>query len=183
MEAGASDDPDAELLARIGDGDETAFRALIARKLPRVHALSLRLLGDRSEADDVAQDAFLRAWRQARHWRQGEARFDTWLHRVVLNLCHDRRRRRREVLLPELPEQVDPAPPADRTPAIAWSRSSPRSALALLPPRQREAMILHTYQELPNTETAAIMGISVEALESLLARARRGLRSMLEGAP
>ena len=66
LEARPNEDPDTELLARLGRGDEAAFRALIAQKLPRIHALSLRLLGDSGEADDVSQDAFLRSWRQAR---------------------------------------------------------------------------------------------------------------------
>ncbi|MDI9690598.1 sigma factor, partial [Burkholderia cenocepacia] len=69
-------------------------RRRIARKLPRLLALATRMLGDRSEAEDVAQETFLRIWNQAPRWREGEARFDTWLHRVVLNLCYDRLRGR-----------------------------------------------------------------------------------------
>jgi RNA polymerase sigma-70 factor (ECF subfamily) len=182
METDANEDPDAELLARVGRGDESAFRTVIARKLPRIHALSLRLLGDSGEADDVAQDAFLRSWRQARDWRPGQARFDTWLHRVVLNLCYDRLRRRREVLVPEPPEQADPALPVDRRMERDETVHRVQAALARLPARQREAIMLHTYQELSNIQTAQVLEISVEALESLLSRARRTLRSLLEGA-
>jgi RNA polymerase sigma-70 factor (ECF subfamily) len=181
MEAESNHDPDADLLARMGRGDESAFRLVIARKLPRIHALSLRLLGDSGEADDVAQDAFLRSWRQARDWRQGQARFDTWLHRVVLNLCYDRLRKRREILVPEPPEQIDPAPLVDCRLQSDETVKRVRTALMQLPPRQREAIMLHTYQELSNTQTAQVLGISVEALESLLSRARRTLRSQLEG--
>src|SRR5437879_6324297 len=90
---------------------------MVARKLPRLLALAARMLGDRAEAEDVAQDAFLRLWRQAPHWRRGEARVDTWLHRVALNLCYDRLRARREIVsdddLPELHDQPDPAPAPD----------------------------------------------------------------------
>src|ERR1700722_9602033 len=162
METEPNEDPDAELLARIGRGDESAFRTMIARKLPRIHALSLRLLGDSGEADDVAQDAFLRAWRQARDWRPGQARFDTWLHRVVLNLCYDRLRKRREILVPEPPEQADPTPSIDSRLESDETARRVRVALSRLPPRQRDAIMLHTYQELSNTQTAQVLGVSVE---------------------
>ena len=174
-------DPDAELLARIGGGEEAAFRLLVARKLPRIHGLAARLLRDPGEADDVAQDAFLRVWRQAASWRSGEARFDTWLHRVVLNLCTDRLRRRREATVDVLPEQVDPALPADHGLLRDETARTVQDAIARLPVRQKEALVLHAYQDLSNIEIAGIMGISVEALESLLSRARRALRGMLEG--
>jgi len=181
MGVGSNEDPDTELLARMGRGEEAAFRALIARKLPRIHALSLRLLGDNGEADDVTQDAFLRSWRQARDWRPGQAQFDTWLHRVVLNLCYDRLRKRREILAAEPPEQVDPSLPVDQRLERDEAVQRVQAALAKLPPRQREAIMLHTYQELSNIETAQVLDVSVEALESLLSRARRTLRSLLDG--
>lgn len=152
---------------------------MVARKLPRLLALAQRLLGSRGEAEEVAQEAFVRIWQQAPRWRAGEARFDTWLHRVALNLCHDRLRRHREEPHDVLPESADPAPgPAER---LAGRQQGERmgAALAALPPRQREALVLQYYQELSQAEAAALMGISVDALESLLARARRGLRTHL----
>ena len=176
----SQEDPDEDLLDRIGRGDDPALRMLIARKLPRIYSLARRLLGDDGLADDVAQDAFLRVWRQASIWRPGEARFDTWLHRVVLNLCYDRLRKKRETSIAELPEQIDPAPGADQQLERDESGKRVRAALDTLPPRQREAIMLQVYQELPQTETAKIMGISIEALESLLSRARRSLRTQLQ---
>ena len=175
------DDPDAALLARIGRGEDAAFATLVARKLPRIHGLALRLLGSAGDADDVAQEAFLRSWRQARDWQPGRARFDTWLHRVVLNLCTDRLRRRREMPMAEPPDQADPAPPADHRMERDETVRRVQAALAQLPARQREALMLHTYQELSNVEAAQALGVSVEALESLLSRARRSLRAMLDG--
>ena len=176
-----SEGSDAELLARIGRGDETAFRALISRKIDRVQALAFRMLGDASLAEDVAQETFLRVWRTAGDWRQGEARFDTWLHRVALNLCHDRLRRRRVVFVAEPPEQVDPAIGADLRLSRDQVGRRVRRALGGLPRRQREAIVLQTWGELSNGEIAATMGIGIEALESLLARGRRTLRTILEG--
>ena len=75
-------DPDEELVRRVGQGDPAAIQAMVARKLPRMLALAHRMLGDAAEAEDVAQDAMLRAWKQAPRWLPGQARFDTWLHRV-----------------------------------------------------------------------------------------------------
>lgn len=174
------EDPDAALVARVGQREPAAIREMVARKLPRLLALATRMLGDRDEAADVAQDAFVRIWKQAPRWRRGEARFDTWLHRVALNLCYDRLRGRREVpLADDLPEATDPAPlPDERLDEAARSKRV-AAALATLPARQREALVLHYYQELSNVEAAALMGISVDALESLLARARRNLKSGL----
>ena len=100
----------------------------------------------------------------------------------MLNLCHDRLRKRREVPVAEPPEQVDPALSVDRRLERDETVQHVQAALANLPPRQREAIMLHTYQDLSNIETAKVLDISVEALESLLSRARRSLRSQLEGA-
>src|SRR5665213_211359 len=90
-------DLDDELVVKAGRGDPAAIRALVTRKLPRVLILAFRMLGDPGEAEDVAQETFLRAWKFAPRWRPGQARFDTWLHRVALNLCYDRLRRSRPI--------------------------------------------------------------------------------------
>jgi RNA polymerase sigma-70 factor (ECF subfamily) len=172
-------DPDEALLARVAEGDPAAVRALVARKLPRLMSLGQRMLGEAAEAEDMAQDAFLRVWKQAPNWRPGKAKFDTWLHRVALNLCYDRLRRRREVVMDEPPERTDPSPSAEQ--GLQAQEASRRVARALqqLPDRQREAIVLCHYQELGNIEAAAVMGVSVEALESLLGRGRRALRAAL----
>jgi len=176
------EDPDAELLARIDGREPGAVREMVTRKLPRLLALATRMLGDRDEASDVAQEVFVRIWKQASRWQRGQARFDTWLHRVALNLCYDRLRRRQETTMgDDLPEAVDQAPlPEDQLDESARSERI-AAALAALPARQREALVLQYYQELSNVEAAAVMGITVDALESLLSRARRTLRSRLAG--
>jgi RNA polymerase sigma-70 factor (ECF subfamily) len=175
------DDPDELLLRRVAVGDQAAIQALVARKLPRICALATRMLGDATEAEDVAQEAFLRVWRQAPKWRFGEAKFDTWLHRVSLNLCYDRLRRRREQPTAEPPEQIDPAGGADVEVEIMQTSIQIQAALSELPARQRDAIVMHHYQELSNIDAAAVLGVSVEALESLLSRGRRALRARLQG--
>ena len=168
-------DPDEELVRRIGVGDEAAMRALVARKLPRLLALARRMLGDAAEAEDVAQETFVRIWRHAAGWRTERARFDTWVHRVALNLCYDRLRRRREVVTDDVPEIVDPAP----LPDASEEPHRIEQALQAIAPRQREAIILVYYQEMSNIEAAATLEISVDALESLLSRGRRALQMIL----
>jgi RNA polymerase sigma-70 factor (ECF subfamily) len=174
-------DPDAELVARVGEQDPAAVRTLVSRKLPRLLALATRMLGDRMEAEDVAQEAFVRIWKQAPHWKEGEARFDTWIHRVALNLCYDRLRGRHEDPMAELPDEADSQASPELQLDTRMRDERVRAALARLPARQREALVLNYYQELSNIEAAALMGITVDALESLLARARRSLRAQLAG--
>jgi RNA polymerase sigma-70 factor (ECF subfamily) len=173
---------DEDLLVRIARNDGAAVREMVGRKLPRILALAVRLLGDRVEAEDIAQETFIRIWRQAPCWETGRAHFDTWLYSVTLNLCRDRLRRRREVYTAEPPETVDPGPLPDRGLHDGDTARAVESALALLPERQREAIVLQYYEEFSNIEAAAVMGISVDALESLLSRGRRNLRIFLENA-
>jgi len=172
-------DPDEELVRRVGQGDPAAIQAMVARKLPRMLTLAQRMLGDAAEAEDVAQEAMLRAWRQAPRWTPGQAKFDTWLHRVGLNLCYDRLRRRREIATDTPPDRPDDGPAPDRGLLALETGARVEAALAKLPERQREAIVLCHYQEMGNIEAAGLMNVSVEALESLLSRGRRALRTAL----
>ena len=173
------EDPDGELVVRVGAGDPAAVQAFVARKLPRMLALARRILGDAAEAEDVAQEVFVRAWKQARSWRPGSARFDTWMHRVALNLCYDRLRKKREDTSADPPDRPDPSRNAEQTLEAQELGQRVEQALAALPERQRTAMVLHHYQELSNIEIAALMETSIEAVESLLSRGRRALKQAL----
>jgi RNA polymerase sigma-70 factor, ECF subfamily len=175
------EDPDLELVRQVGAGDQRACAALVDRHLPKVLGLAGRLLGNRADAEEVAQEVFLRVWRHAGEWRPGGAKFSTWLHRVTFNLCHDRLRRRRETTLDAIgdPPSGEPPPGTELQRAAVTARVE--AALAQLPDRQREAILLCHYQELGNIEAAEAMEISVSALESLLARGRRRLKELLAG--
>ncbi len=173
-------DPDGQLVQRVGRGDARAIAEFVTRKLPRLMALAMRMLGNASDAEDVTQEVFVRVWRHAERWRPGKAHFDTWMHRVALNLCYDHLRRRREIPLAQVPDRVDPSSVSGVIGPEADVGGQVARALQMLAPRQREAIVLTYYQELSNVDAAALMDISVEALESLLARGRRALRIHLE---
>jgi RNA polymerase sigma-70 factor (ECF subfamily) len=181
--AAAPADPDAAWLARAAAGDEAAFAQLVDRHLPRLHALAWRALGSTSDAEDVAQETLLRAWRQLPSWEGGKALFSTWLHRVALNLVNDRLRARRDQVPIEDVELASHAPGPDRGADDAQRMRRVRHALQALPERQRDAVLLCHFEGLGNIEAAAALEVSVEALESLLSRARRALRQSLSDLP
>lgn len=180
-----TDAPDEVLLARFARGDRLAARLLTARLLPVLLGYATRLLGgDRAEAEDVAQEALLRLWRIAPDWRAGEARVTTWLYRVVTNLCTDRLRAGRRRATPagaDLPDLADDAPDAEARLLSAARLAALDAALAGLPDRQREAVVLRHIEGLSNPEIAAVLGIGVEAVESLTARGKRALAAALQG--
>lgn len=173
------DDPDGELVARAGRGDRSAAQMLMSRHLPKMLTLARRMLADRGEAEDAVQDAFLRLWMHAARWEPGKAKFETWLYRVTLNQCYDRLRRRVPAHLDEAAHIADGAPSAESNLASAALAAQVERAVQALPERQRAAIVLCHYQECGNIEAAEILGITVEALESLLARGRRTLRKQL----
>jgi RNA polymerase sigma-70 factor (ECF subfamily) len=170
---------DETLMLRAGRGDRAACQLLVERHLGSIVTFAHRTLGDRSEADDAAQDVFLRVWSAASRWTRGSARFRTWLYRVALNVCLDRLARARRIL----PYDHDLQPDRRGEPLVAVHVSEVSrhvgGALAELPDAQRIALTLCHYQGLRNVEAADVMGVSVEALESLLARGRRSLRERL----
>ncbi len=177
--SGASD---AAVLVAFAHGDGQAARVLTQRLLPRVLAQATRMLANPTEAEDVAQEAMMRLWKIAPDWRQGEAQVSTWLYQVVANLCTDRLRKRRgAVSLDQVAE------PEDGTPSVAaqmqtHARMTALSdALAALPERQAQAVALRHLEGLSNPDIAQIMDISVRSVESLTARGKRALASLLEG--
>lgn len=170
-----ADDENA-LVRRVAQGDRDAFRTLVDCHQGPLGAYAQRMLNDRSRAEDVVQETLLRLWSQARRFRPERARLTTWLHNIAHNLCIDVLRRESRLQ----PEEHDEAPADIATPDEV--RDGERRevllhrAIAALPERQRSALVLCHYQGLSNRQAAEILDVRVEALESLLARARRTLK-------
>jgi RNA polymerase sigma-70 factor (ECF subfamily) len=180
--AGDEATSDEVLVAHIASGDEAALRIFAARHVARCLAVAQRIIGNTSDAEEVAQDALLRVWLNAAQFQAGQALVTTWLYRIVVNLALDRLRkyRRRFVSLAEAGDQADPAPDAQLLAEGRQLESFIARAIAALPSRQRVALTLCYFEAMDCAEAASVMAISVSAMESLLVRGRRTLRDRLE---
>ena len=178
MDANAQSDE--TLFKRAGRGERYAAALLVERHTDKIYALCFRTLQNRASAEDATQETFLRLWKHAAKWHPTGAKPESWLYRVAMNICLDQlRKRKREAPEEAAPERADDAPRQDDQVFAREKRTAVDAALAALPDRQRVAINLCHFQELTNIEAAQIMGVSVDALESLLARGRRALRDRL----
>jgi RNA polymerase sigma-70 factor (ECF subfamily) len=176
---------DETLMAAIAAGDRLAFARLVERHLARTVGLGTRLMGARADGEEIAQEAFARVWSHAARWRPigggGNAKFTTWLYRIVVNLAIDRKRRPSMAPMDDVEE---PADEADDGFALIHRRQvsdAVSRAMARLPERQRVALSLCFFEGMSNIEAGKVMSLSVGAIESLLVRARRALRDELTG--
>lgn len=173
-------DPDIDDIRRLARGEPAACARLMASHGDRLMAVAWRMTGSREVAEDIVQEAFIRMLDQAATWEEGKARFSTWLHRVTVNLCYDRLRKastRYEAAAgDDLPDRADDTPGAEAALAETQRGMALGAALDRLPARQKMAMVLVHYEDMAQRDAAAAMEISVDALESLLSRARRALR-------
>lgn len=178
----STDPSDADLLAAFARGDRAAAMELTRRLTPRVVGQAFRMLGNRAEAEDVAQDAMMRLWKIAPDWDADRAKVTTWLYRVVANLCTDRLRKTgRNVDIDAIDEPADPSPSAADALQTTARTQALHGALADLPERQAQAVSLRHLEELGNSEIAAIMDTNVRTVESLIARGKRALIARLTG--
>lgn len=167
-----------DLIIHAQKGDQKAFKEIVHRHLPNVLALGFRMLNNASEAEDMAQDVMLSLWQNISKYDAGKAKFSTWLYRITANRCLDRIRKK----TPEqLPEDYDPVIEAEQLDNLYNKQLSKQmeTTLQTLPERQYLALVLFHYQGHRMTEVAEIMECSSEAVESLLARARRTLKQKL----
>ncbi|HEX4893733.1 MAG TPA: sigma-70 family RNA polymerase sigma factor [Hyphomicrobiaceae bacterium] len=172
---------DAALLARLARGDPDTFATAVQRHLPHLLLLARRMLRDDAEAEDVAQEALIRLWRNADKLELGPGGLKPWLRRVVANLCIDRVRSSRNLTVTdEVPEQPVPA---GQLRSIGDQQMARRvdEALKALPERQRLALVLFHFEGMSQVEVGNALGVSDEAVESLLSRARRSLKASLQG--
>ena len=168
----------------VGRNDRRAFARLVERHYGWALGFADRLLGTRHEAEDLVQTAFLRVWQHAARW-EPNAKFSTWLYRVLYNLCMDQLRVRHatssEPLEGEFVEALaDDAPSGEDSVSSQQRDARVRAALDRLPVRQRAALVLCYYEERSQAEASALLGISEGALESLLSRGRATLRKWLQ---
>lgn len=173
-------------MAQVRSGDRAAFERLVHRHLDSVHRYLVRLTPSAADADELAQETFLRLWQRASSYRPGQVRLTTWLHRIAHNLAVDRFRRRHGehtgLAEPEALAEPDGAVTPDEQLALTRTGRLLDRAIAALPANQRAALILCQVQGFSNREAAGILGLSARGVESLIARARRSLRRTLEAA-
>jgi RNA polymerase sigma-70 factor (ECF subfamily) len=174
---------DHALMMAVGRRDHDAFARLVERHYGWALGFTDRMLGARHEAEDLVQTAFLRVWQGAARWAPN-AKFSTWLYRVLYNLCIDNLRARRaaasEPLEDDLVEALaDETPGSEERVSGLQSGARVRAALDRLPVRQRAALVLCYYEERSQAEAATLLGVSEGALESLLSRGRASLKKWL----
>lgn len=174
-----SEAPDDALMAWSVGGDRRAFDEIVTRHGSFALRVAARLAPDPLIAEDMAQEALVRAWSQARHFDPRRARFTTWLYRIVVNLCIDQRRRPRPQPMPDHLDPVDPAAGAEAIMEANERDAALAGALRDLPARQRAAMTLVYDEGLSGAEAARVLGLSAKAVERLLARGRAFLRERL----
>lgn len=166
-------------MADAAAGDRAAFDALMRRHARRSLSLAQRIVGSPSDAEEVVQDAFVQIWTRADSWRGDGTRFSTWLYRIVVNRAIDYRRRRGFQPLEEAEEVADPTPDAEGMIEERQLGEAVDAAIAALPDRQRAALSLCYYQGMSCAEASEVLQVSVSAMESLLVRARRMVRTRL----
>ncbi len=184
-------DPDVELMLRFKNGDERAFQRLFTGYRKQIVNFCHRFCGDRAEAEDLAQDVFIRVYRAAGRY-EPRARFSTWIYRIAVNVCLNESRRRRGRRMTESMDQPHPAgdgrpaeyrdertPPPEDAVAARQQDELLRRALRELPERQRMALMLRTFHDFSYVEIAGQMAESTANVKTLIFRAREQLREML----
>ena len=180
---------DAALVARMAARDPAALREVLMRHAGSLNRIAFRMVGDPHEAEDIVQEACLRLWDHAprlaaRHAAgtpaAGALRLSGWLARVATNLAIDRLRLARRISGEEVPERADDAPLADVQIEADERDATTRALVLALPDRQRAAIVLTYYEDLPNAEAAEALDMNIKAFESLLFRARAALRKAFE---
>jgi len=172
------------LMERIARGDAGAFRELSDKHLGPIVTFATRLIQNQAEAEEIAQETFLRAWQNASRY-ESKAKLTSWLHTIARNVAIDRMRKKsRNEEAFEIDDERDHAPYSGRPSQLLVQKQQHedvQDALGRLPERQRSALLLCHEQGLSNPEIAQVLETSVEATESLLSRGRRRLRDLLTG--
>ena len=172
---------DLALMRLIAGGEESAMRELIERHQNRVYGTIVRMLGSEREAEDLAQQVFVRVWKSAGRY-QPSAKFTTWLYTIVRNLVFNESRRRSRAdrsdpVDDEIRDEQQKTPSAEMLDAEKFAAI--QAAIDALPEQQRMAIVLRRYEEMPYEEMAVVLKQTVPGVKSLLFRARTALRESL----
>jgi RNA polymerase sigma-70 factor, ECF subfamily len=171
---------DEELMSAVAEGDLTAFEQLVRRHHRSAWNTAFRLVGDLHAAEDISQEAFLRILRAADRY-QPTAAFRTYLYRIVTRLCHDHRRKISPSLFQNPDARADESSSPEACVAAREEHRAVQEAIASLPHRQREAIVLRYYERLSYAEIAEAIGTSRKGVERLLARGRAAISTLLRG--
>ncbi|NKB33772.1 MAG: sigma-70 family RNA polymerase sigma factor [Pseudomonadales bacterium] len=175
---------DEELMRAVCNGDQSAYQAIVKQHLKSISHYAFRILGNKKDTEDITQETFLKLWINAEKWRPEKAKLSTWLHRITHNLCVDYLRKHGNTQIKDNIEE-------EKQNHTEWQHSYEvsdhrkkqeqllKEAIDKLPENQRSALMLCHYSGFSNKEAAAIMDVSVKALESAIARAKRSLRKQL----
>jgi RNA polymerase sigma-70 factor (ECF subfamily) len=170
---------DLDLVRDVARGDQSAFAQLVGRHVAAVRSVALRFTGSTADADDVAQDVFLKVWTHASGFDPEKASFTTWLHRIAANRCFDLLRSRRRwgwLGLDAAQERAATHPRADDALAECETLDAVRADILSLPERQRMALLLVVTADRSAQDVADVLGVSRGAAEQLIVRARQTLR-------
>ena len=172
---------DESLMLLIQKQDHEAFTLLVERHTGRFYAAAFRMLGNEMQSEDIVQDAFLKIWNKPTLWKKGKgAKFTTWFYRIITNMCIDVIRKKKREVSGEVVESLsDQRKTQQQVMEDRQREEGLESAIQALPEKQKAALNLCFYEGLSNKEAADIMGVGVKALESLLMRAKAGVKDQL----
>lgn len=174
---------DKALLRLIAQGDKLAFGQLMQRHIAAVTGFVMRYFSQKTDAEDIAQETFIRLWCKAPVWEEKGISVKAWLFKVAYHQCIDQlRKQKNQSNYDEQPVVVDELACIDRLIGVEADLSIQKVALQGLPERQRTAIMLCAVKGLSNSDAAAVLGISIDAMESLLARGRRKLKQLFNQA-
>lgn len=177
---------DEELMRAVCNGDHSAYQLIVKQQLNSLSHYAYRMLGNKKDTEDITQEAFLKLWVNASKWQPEKSKLSTWLHRITHNLCIDYLRKHSRMKTQEnIESEIDAAAMRaesnEQGNATQQQSKQLEQAIGMLPENQRSALMLCHYSGFSNKEAAAIINVSIKALESLIARAKRSLRTELNG--
>lgn len=176
-------DPDADLIDQVAQGDERAFEQLVHKYQSMVFSTIYRYIGNPDDVEDLAQEVFVKIWHNIKKFKM-RSKLSTWIYRITVNHCLTYRKRQKKI-----PVSLDALTEKGSTPdslvtepdhETAHKIEQVKKAVRELPPRQRMALVLSQYEEKTYKEIAEIMDISVASVESLIFRARTALRKKFQ---